>query len=138
LSQYSELICNDERPCPYKVNPLVAFLQLFSDDYNDLDPFAYIPGYDLIGGDYDSSVTFLTGINKRPIAGASVSSLQYDEEYYFTSFDQFSSVSNKVANPVAGSWLVRQAATSVPEPSTLVIFALGMMGLVARRLSTQS
>ncbi len=56
----------------------------------------------------------------------------------FSSFDQASTIYRHVANPVAGSWLVRQAATSVPEPSTLVIFALGLMGLASRRLSKKS
>ena len=35
-----------------------------------------------------------------------------------------------------GSWLVR--ATDVPEPTSLAIFALGMMGLASRRFKQQS
>ena len=35
-----------------------------------------------------------------------------------------------------GSWLVR--TTVVPEPSTLAIFALGMIGLASRRFKKQS
>lgn len=37
-----------------------------------------------------------------------------------------------------GSWLVRDAVVDVPEPSTLAIFALGLIGLASRRFKKQS
>jgi hypothetical protein len=40
------------------------------------------------------------------------------------------------SNVFVGSWLVR--AADVPEPSTLAIFALGMIGLASRRFKKQS
>ena len=37
-----------------------------------------------------------------------------------------------------GAWLVRDIVVAVPAPSTLAIFALGLMGLASRRFKKQS
>lgn len=37
-------------------------------------------------------------------------------------------------NNEIGSWIVRSSTESIPEPSTLAIFALAMIGLASRRL----
>jgi len=48
------------------------------------------------------------------------------------------------SNPTVGSWLVRSApanreqANKVPEPSTIAVLALGMIGLASRKLKKQS
>ena len=42
------------------------------------------------------------------------------------------------ANGVSTSYSLQKAVQSVPEPSTLAIFALGMIGLASRRFKKQS
>lgn len=139
VGAHDECVTN-ESPCPLNAFgvPLIKFLHFFSDDYNDIDERdSGTRGISLLrGGSPYDEYHFLTGINKMPIAGGKLSRLEWTEA--FSSFDQSSDINKREANPVAGSWLVRQATTSVPEPSTLAIFALGMMGLVARRLSKKS
>ena len=62
-------------------------------------------------------------------------------EYSSTNFlllgTHWTSWNKETVNSRAGHWLVREA-TSVPEPSTLAIFALGMIGLASRRFKKQS
>jgi len=55
-------------------------------------------------------------------------------KYYYTSN---TTISGSLSNPTYGVALVRNVA-EVPEPSTLAIFALGMMGLASRRFKKQS
>jgi hypothetical protein len=50
--------------------------------------------------------------------------------------DSFGPGSNTSANYYTNTWLVKKA--EVPEPSTLAIFALGMIGLASRRFKKQS
>ena len=130
----------NESPCPLNAygNTLIKFLQFFSDDYNDIDERASGTwGIHLLrGGSTYDEYHFLTGINKMPTVGGKLSRLEWAEG--FSSFDQSSDINKREANPVAGSWLVRQAATSIPEPSTLVIFTLGLNGLASRRFSKKS
>ena len=60
-----------------------------------------------------------------------------DSQCYYTSQTTINHTSSKIlASNVIGSLLIR--ATHVPEPSTLAIFALGMIGLASRRFKKQS
>lgn len=68
----------------------------------------------------------------------------YDEPFAIVS-DPFRSshTTDRFGFPNVGSWLIYtgspyQPSINVPEPSTLAIFALGMIGLVTRRFKKQS
>jgi hypothetical protein len=50
--------------------------------------------------------------------------------------DSFGPSSHTATNNYTNTWLVKKA--EVPEPSTLAIFALGMIGLASRRFKKQS
>ena len=134
ISYFSGVCVTNESPCPPAAygNPLTKFLHFFSDDYNDIDDRDVATR--LLREDY-SSVNLFTGINKMPIAGGKISLLEYEASESFRYLDPTFLINKRVVNPVAHSWLVRQAATSVPEPSTLVIFTLGLIGLASRRFS---
>jgi len=65
---------------------------------------------------------YADSVNLRAI----VSDMQWDRQW---------GVTTRVSN--VGAWLVRDHI-KVPEPSTLAIFALGMIGLASRRFKKQS
>ena len=67
---------------------------------------------------------------------------------WMTETQQYSTTWTQIkANPEAtswsvdneiGHWLTRETPKDVPEPATIVIFALGIMGLASRRFKKQS
>jgi hypothetical protein len=54
------------------------------------------------------------------------------------SSDAYLTVNNVSQNQLASSWSATIVQTEVPEPSTLAIFALAMIGLAARQFKKQS
>ncbi|MCP4324968.1 MAG: PEP-CTERM sorting domain-containing protein [Alteromonadales bacterium] len=62
---------------------------------------------------------------------------KFNEGTNLTNSDQYSNVGMDPDLPI-GFQLYRESDVAVPEPSTLAIFALGMIGLASRRLSRQS
>ena len=79
------------------------------------DPVNYLAGTDAGNGDYAIGIAFDIG---SLMTGESSSF-----EYHYVMGDQLSTV---------------DIPTDVPEPSTLAIFALGMIGLASRRFNKQS
>ena len=80
-------------------------------------------GFDSITGDISNAAWWLNGRNnvlrnmenRKGVYDANVSAIN-----------------------MPSSWSVNDASNSVPEPSTLAIFALGMIGLASRRFKKQS
>jgi hypothetical protein len=54
------------------------------------------------------------------------------------SSDAYLTVNNVSQNQLASSWSATIVQTEVPEPSTLAIFALAIIGLAARQFKKQS
>jgi hypothetical protein len=52
--------------------------------------------------------------------------------------EHLSNTHGNISARVAGLVLIKDPVTDVPEPSTLAIFALGMIGLASRRFKKQS
>jgi len=103
-----------------------------------------------IGGTKDFSIGggFITGylapFSSRTLYGK-VSDWEYCCEFFgiqdqsdFIEYDTYIDVNAATQVHVAtGSFLVRSVIQKVPEPSTLAIFSLGMIGLASRRFKKQ-
>ncbi len=84
-----------------------------------------------------STVHFFGDISEPDLAGFSIREWIPDSHFDILEISEY-----KFALPYAelgkAHALVRASSKSVPEPSTLAIFALGMIGLASRRLKKQS
>jgi hypothetical protein len=114
-------------------NPLTNILLLDSQDDWDFETFdAYINNIQFSAGEHITGISLLSNDLITPIVTPSLSFT--DDSIHISYAGSFDFTGNSASFQITTS---SGTSTSVPEPSTLAIFALGMIGLASRRFKKQ-